>query len=112
MLAVENALHEEESHGALRFDHAAAPGLVIVNSSGSLVHVIKWSAGIWNMDLSDRDGPLPIPSNTMEFLRSGQETGPISIFGEPSVRAHGDYDAAFGAGHLSRSARFAVIARM
>jgi hypothetical protein len=77
------ALVQSITRGVLRFDHITAPSLVIVNLSSSLVHGIKWSTGIWNMDLPDSDSPLPIPTNTLDFLRGGSESGPISIFGGP-----------------------------
>src|SRR5437867_4452348 len=59
--------------------------LVIVNSSGSLARDIKWIVVLWNMDLPDRDDPLPIPVSTFDWIKPHQEGGPQNLFSGANV---------------------------
>lgn len=70
---------------ALRFVSPKSPGLVIVNSSGSLARDIKWIVVLWNMDLPDRDDPLPIPVSTFDWIKPHQEGGTQNLFGGANV---------------------------
>jgi hypothetical protein len=40
---------------------------------------------IWNMDLPDRNDPLPIPIGNFDWLRPHTESGPLNLFGGPLV---------------------------
>jgi hypothetical protein len=70
---------------ALRFVYPKAPVLVIVNQSDSIVRNIKWAVVLWNMDLPDRNDPLPIPIATFDFIRPQDESGPQNLFAGPLV---------------------------
>lgn len=70
---------------ALRFIYAREPALVIVNRSNSTARDIKWTLAIWNMDLADRNDPLPIPVSTFDWIRPHRESGPLNLFGSLSV---------------------------
>jgi hypothetical protein len=69
----------------LRFVYPKAPALVIANPSDSVVRDIKWAVGLWNMDLPDRDDPLPIPVSTFDWIRPHDEGGPQNLFDGPLV---------------------------
>jgi len=73
------------SNVALRFVYPKSPALVIANRSESIARDIKWMVVLWNMDLADRDEPLPIPVDTFDWLRPHQEGGPQSLFGLNTV---------------------------
>lgn len=65
---------------ALRFVYAKEPALVIVNRSDSIARSIKWMLAIWNMNLTDRNDPLPIPVSIFDWLRPHTESAPLSLF--------------------------------
>ena len=70
---------------ALRFVYPESPALVIVNQSSVLAKDIKWAVALWNMDLPDRNDPLPIPVSMFDWIRPNDEGGPQNFFGEPLV---------------------------
>jgi hypothetical protein len=70
---------------ALRFVYPKSPALVIVNSSNSLARDVKWTVYLWNMDLPDRDDPLPIPISTFDWIKPHQESGPLNLFSGPNI---------------------------
>jgi hypothetical protein len=70
---------------ALRFVYPKSPALVIANRSDSIARDIKWVVVLWNMDLPDRDDPLPIPVATFDWLRPHQDGGPQGLFGHSAV---------------------------
>lgn len=69
----------------LRFIYAKEPALVIVNRSDTIARDIKWTLAIWNMNLAERNDPLPIPVSTFDWLRPHTESGPLNLFGNPLV---------------------------
>jgi hypothetical protein len=70
---------------ALRFVYPKSPALVLVNQSAVIARDIKWIVVLWNMDLPDRDDPLPIPVSTFDWLRPHDQGGPQNLFGGPIV---------------------------
>lgn len=71
----------------LRFVYPKAPGpaLVIVNQSAVVARDIKWTVALWNMDLPDRDDPLPIPVTSFDWIKGNDEGGPNDLFSSPQV---------------------------
>jgi len=70
---------------SLRFVYPKSPALVIVNPSDSVARDIKWALALWNMDLPDRNDPLPIPISTFDWIKPHDEGGPENLFGTPLV---------------------------
>jgi hypothetical protein len=70
---------------ALRFVYQKSPALIPVNQSNVIAKNIKWTVALWNMDLPDRDDPLPIPVSTFDWLRPNDEGGPQNLFDGPLV---------------------------
>lgn len=70
---------------ALRFVYPESPALVLVNQSDVVAKNTKWLVALWNVDLPDRDDPLPIPVSTFDWIRPKDESGPLSLFGNPQV---------------------------
>lgn len=70
---------------ALRFVYPKSPALVIMNTSDSVARDIKWSVVLWNMDLPDRNNPLPIPTSTFDWVKAHDEGGPQNLFDTPLV---------------------------
>lgn len=66
---------------ALRFVYPKAPALVIVNDSEAVARDIKWTVVLWNLDLPDRDEPLPIPVTAFDWIRAHNLSGPQGLFG-------------------------------
>ncbi len=78
---------------ALRFIYPKHPALVLINQSPVVAKNIKWTVALWNMDLPERNDPLPIPVSTFDFIRPNQEGGPQNLFDTPAVKPllkHGD----------------------
>jgi hypothetical protein len=69
----------------LRFVYPKDPALVIANPSDSIARDIKWMVALWNMDLPDRNDPLPIPVSTFDWIRPHDEGGPQNLFDSPLV---------------------------
>jgi len=69
----------------LRFVYPESPSLVVVNQSDSIARDIKWIVALWNMDLPDRNSPLPIPESTFDWLRPKDEGGPENLFDAATV---------------------------
>ena len=69
----------------LSFIYAKSPALIIVNPSDLIAREIKWTVVLWNMDLPDRDEPLPIPISTFDWVRPHDESGPENLFGAETV---------------------------
>ncbi len=78
-------LGQQRSDVAMRFVYPKAPALVLVNQSPVIAREIKWAVVLWNVDLPDRDEPLPIPVSTIDWLRPGASGGPQSLFDQPNV---------------------------
>jgi hypothetical protein len=70
---------------SLRFIYPQSPALVLVNRSTRVAREIKWSAAFWNMDLPERNDPLPIPVQTFDWIQPGKEGGPQGLFAAPTV---------------------------
>jgi hypothetical protein len=70
---------------SLRFVYPKSPALVIVNSSDSVARDIKWTVVLWNMDLPDRNDPLPIPTSTFDWIKPHDEGSPQDLFDAPLV---------------------------
>lgn len=70
---------------ALRFVYPSSPALVIVNDSDAVAREIKWEVFLWNMDLPDRNNPLPIPVSGFDWIKSHSESGPLDLFNSPTV---------------------------
>lgn len=71
---------------ALRFIYPKFPALVLINQSPVVATDIKWTVALWNMDLPERNDPLPIPVSTFDFIRPNNEGGPQNLFGTPTVK--------------------------
>ncbi len=69
----------------LRFVYPKEPALVIVNQSDAIARNIKWMVELWNMDLPDRNDPLPILTSAFDWIRPHQEGGPQNLFGPPNI---------------------------
>lgn len=65
---------------ALRLVYPKSPALLLVNESEAVARDIKWSSAIWNMDLPDRNDPLPIPTQIFDWLRPNDQGGPQDLF--------------------------------
>lgn len=80
----------------MRFIRPSAPALVLVNDSPVVAKQIKWVVLLYNLDdlknysnpAFDSVEPLPIPIAIFDFLRPGTKSGPLSLFGLPTVRPH------------------------
>ena len=70
---------------ALRFVYPKSPALVLANQSAVIARDIKWLVILWNMDLPDRNDPLPIPVSTFDWIRPHTQGGPQNLFGSPIV---------------------------
>jgi len=64
----------------LRFVYPKSPALILVNNSAAIAKNIKWSVAFWNMDLPDRNDPLPIPVSTFDWIKPYDEGGPQNLF--------------------------------
>ncbi len=71
---------------ALRFIYPESPALVLINQSPVVAKDIKWTVALWNMDLSERNDPLPIPVSTFDWIRPHNEGGPQNLFDALSVK--------------------------
>jgi hypothetical protein len=69
----------------LRFVYPKEPALMIANSSSEVAKNIKWAVVLWNMDLPDRNDPLPIPTSAFDWLKAHDEGGPQDLFNNPNV---------------------------
>lgn len=69
----------------LRFVYPKEPALIIANPSDVIARDIKWFVALWNMDLPDRNDPLPIPVSTFDWIKAHEEGGPLSLFDSPLV---------------------------
>lgn len=76
---------ESPADVALRFVYPKEPALVITNLSDSVARDIKWTVILWNMDLPDRNDPLPIPVENFDWLRGHKESAPLGLFNRPLV---------------------------
>lgn len=65
---------------ALRFIYPESPTLVLINQSPVVAKDIKWTVALWNMDLPERNDPLPIPVSTFDWIRPNNEGGPQNLF--------------------------------
>jgi hypothetical protein len=70
---------------ALRFVYPKSPALMIKNLSDSVARDIKWTVLLWNMDLPDRNDPLPIPVQVFDWLKGHTEGGPQDLFSSPPI---------------------------
>ena len=70
---------------ALRFVYPKSPALILVNQSSVVARDIKWMVALWNLDLPDRNDPLPIPVSTFDWIRPHDEGGPQNLFDGPLV---------------------------
>lgn len=71
---------QELADVTLRFIYPKSPALILVNNSDVIAKNIKWSVALWNMDLPDRNDPLPIPVNTFDWIKPHDEGGPQNLF--------------------------------
>jgi hypothetical protein len=70
---------------SLRFLYPKAPALMFVNPSDFVARDIKSAVVLWNMDLPDRNDPLPIPSSSVDWIKPHDEVGPTNLFGAPII---------------------------
>lgn len=71
---------QELADVTLRLIYPRSPALVLVNNSDVIAKNTKWSVALWNMDLQDRNDPLPIPVNTYDWIKPHDEGGPQNLF--------------------------------
>ena len=76
---------EEPPAVGLRFVYPKEPALMIRNLSDSVARDIKWMVILWNMDLPERNDPLPIPTYTFDWIKGHQDGGPLTLFSTPLV---------------------------
>jgi hypothetical protein len=69
----------------LRFVYPKSPALVLVNQSDGIARDIKYIILLWNMDIPDRNDPLPIPTGSFDWITPHDEAGPEGLFNDPSV---------------------------
>ena len=69
----------------LRFVYRRNPAVLLLNQSKTVAREIKWSVIVWNLDLPDRNDPLPIPVALFDFLRTDEAGGPEGVFTTPTV---------------------------
>jgi hypothetical protein len=69
----------------LRFIYPEEPSLVIDNLSELTAKDIKWAVVLWNMDLPDRNDPLPIPVSTFDWIKGHSSGGPQNLFSTPLI---------------------------
>lgn len=76
--------HAEPAHKtpdvAIRFVYPKSPALILVNQSSVIARDIKWSVALWNLNLPDRNDPLPIPVSTFDWIKPHDEGGPQNLF--------------------------------
>ena len=70
---------------SLRFLYPEAPSLVLENNSDVIAKDIKWTVVLFNMDLPDRNDPLPIPISTFDWIAPHSRGGPLDMFGTAFV---------------------------
>jgi hypothetical protein len=70
---------------SLRFVFPEAPSLVLENNSDVVAKDGKWEVALFNMDLPDRNEPLPIPVSTFDWIRPHSVSGPQALFASTSV---------------------------
>jgi hypothetical protein len=70
---------------SLRFVYPEAPALVLENNSDVIAKDIKWIVALFNMDLPDRNDPLPIPISTFDWIAPHSRGGPQDMFGTAFV---------------------------
>lgn len=71
---------------ALRFIYPESPALVLINQSPIVAKDIKWTVALWNMDLPERNDPLPIPVSTFDWIRANNEGGPQNLFDATPIK--------------------------
>lgn len=69
----------------LRLVHPKSPAIKLVNQSSVIAKDIKWAVALWNMDIPDRDDPLPIPVQAFDWIKPHDEGGPQDLFHSPLV---------------------------
>src|SRR6202034_109740 len=72
---------------ALRFVYAKDPCLMVANTSDAGARDISWNVELWNMNLPERDNPLPILTGTVNWLKPHSENGPLNLFDAPDVKS-------------------------
>jgi hypothetical protein len=70
---------------SLKLVYPEAPALVLINNSETIARDIKWTVILLNMDLPDRNDPLPIPTTTFDWLRPRSHSAPQNLFSAPPV---------------------------
>lgn len=80
-------MNKEANHPTvgLRFVYPKSPALVLINQSGVIAKDLKWSVSLWNLDLPDRNDPLPIPVSAFDWLRPNDEGRPENLFETPLI---------------------------
>jgi hypothetical protein len=76
---------ESQPDVGLKFVYPKSPALMITTLSGSVARDIKWMVVLWNMDIPERDNPLPIPAQTFDWIKGHDEGGPHNLFDTPLV---------------------------
>lgn len=71
-----------------------APTLSIKNRSEVLAREIKWAFGIWNS--RNLNQPIPIPSQTFDWLKAGETSGPLKVVPSTSLADIHEGDIVFG----------------
>lgn len=80
-------LNEIQSDIAIKFVYPRSLALVLVNQSDVIAKNIKYHVALWNMDLPDRNDPLPIPVSTFDWIKPNSESGPQNILWYPQTQA-------------------------
>jgi hypothetical protein len=85
--AGEKAIAKPPDEVALRFVYPQAPALIVVNPSDAVIRNAKWYVGLWNLNLADRNDPLPIPVSTFDWIKPHDEGGPQLLFNAQIVQS-------------------------
>lgn len=70
----------------LVFVYPQTVSLLVVNPTDKTIQQPKYHVALWNLDHPRRANPLPIPTQTGDFIRPHEAWGPNVMLGYPDVR--------------------------
>ena len=63
-----------------------SPAFSVINQSDSIARSIRWNIVLWNTELPDQAVTLPIFTYPIEWIKAHEQSGPVTIFGQPPVQ--------------------------
>lgn len=75
---------------SIQVEYAAGFAVTLVNTGDVVLRDPKFSAVVWDLDIADRNDPLPVPvwaATPNDWLRPGEGMGPQGVVGLPNVFA-------------------------